>query len=740
MRNQPRQLLLRSTPRRGASAVGVRLVALFIAFAAPLGLVAARVWYLQAIAAWRFVTDWDTLRTETEEIPAQDGRILSADGLALAYDRTRFEVAVNYRWLEATPNPGWLREQARSRLAPRDRRDSRKLAEAEAQVRRVRDEFWQALARETSTDDLAQQRQRIEQRIGRMRESVECRRQEKRADAIRQQAAPSSESGSWQDLWMALVQELTTAPVRETLEPIILKEELDYHTLLTDVPLAAAVTIQSSAGTFPTQAVQVRMTSDRVYPAGSFAAHVIGARRWMPADSASPESPNVFRGREGISGIEQAYDPVLRGRPGLKRVVYNRRREILSTDVIREPQNGRDVTLTFDSDLQAAAERILDDTIASSTFSEPDNTDDSAPTSEPDVVPQGATLIAFDINTGEILAAACAPRFDLSLYADFDQEKWDAVVADPRHPFFSRITALSAPPGSIFKVLTAVAAVESGVVDDKTPLHCQGYLDRPDQLRCMIYRHQGGSHGDVTLADALCQSCNVYFFKAAKEMRPQQLRTWIERFGFGAQTGVDLAGESAGRVPGLSGGSPAGRPGRGADPQLAIGQSSLLVSPLQVARMMAAIANGGFLVQPRFARPPQESSAGGRDELILTSIESTFPATSRKIPDLSPRTLAIVREGLERVVNDPQGTGKSARVAGVRIAGKTGTAETSGDQPDHAWFAGYVPADRPRIAFVIMLEHAGSGGQAAGPVAKRFVEALVESGRIRRADAATAVR
>jgi penicillin-binding protein 2 len=739
MLNQPQQLLLRPTSRPRPSIIGVRLASLFLVFALPLAAVAARVWYLQAVAAGRFETNWDKLQTETEEIPAQDGRILSADGLALAYDRTRFEVAVHYRWIEATPNPAWLREQARARLAPRDRRDSRKLAAAEAEVRRLRDDFWQALAIETASADLDQFRRRIEQRIARMKVSVERSRQDRRDEALRLAADLPQESGTWKSLWIALVRELTTAPTRETIEPIILKEELDYHALLKDVPLAAAVTIQSSPATFPTQAVQVRTTSDRVYPAGNFAAHVVGARRWMTDDQATPQIGATSTVREGISGIEQAYDPVLRGRPGLKRVVYNRRREIVSNEVIRQPVNGSDVTLTFDSILQAAAERILDEALASSHVPDSDRPDDSQEPAEPTAVPQGATLIAMDINSGDVLAAACAPRFDLSLYTDFDREKWDAAMADPRHPFFSRITALSAPPGSIFKVLTAVAALESGAIDGETPLHCQGYLDRPDQLRCMIYRQRGGSHGDVNLPDALCQSCNVYFFQAARQMRPQEFRTWIERFGFGAPTGIDLAGESAGRVPGLSGGSPAGRPRRGSDPQLAIGQSSLLVSPLQVARMMAAIANGGFLVQPRLGRPPQEKSAGGRDQLILASAETASAAPPRKIPDLSPRTLSIVREGLERVVNDPRGTGKSVRMTGVRIAGKTGTAETSGDQPDHAWFAGYVPADRPRIAFVVMLEHAGSGGQAAGPVARKFVEALIESGRVRSTESAAAV-
>lgn len=163
--------------------------------------------------------------------------------------------------------------------------------------------------------------------------------------------------------------------------------------------------------------------------------------------------------------------------------------------------------------------------------------------------------------------------------------------------------------------------------------------------------------------------------------------------------------------------------------QLAIGQSTLLVSPLQVARMMAAIANGGFLVKPQFASVA--ASSENANDILLTSDETKEFSDPQRIPDLSPRTLAIVKEGLRMVVNDPRGTGKSVRVRGLTVAGKTGTAETGGRQPDHAWFAGYVPADQPRIAFVVMLEHAGSGGKTAGPVAKKFIEALREAGLLR---------
>jgi penicillin-binding protein 2 len=402
----------------------------------------------------------------------------------------------------------------------------------------------------------------------------------------------------------------------------------------------------------------------------------------------------------------------------------------LRSEVIREPVDGRDVTLTFDAELQRAAERILDDALSGADLAdELDGEDSSAEAAPAASLPQGATLIAIDVATGDVLAAAAAPRFDLSLYSNFDKERWQSTLDDPRHPFYSRVTALTAPPGSVFKVLSAVAALESGAIDPETPVHCRGFLDRPDQFRCMIFRRHGHSHGDIRLSEALCQSCNVYFFEAARRMGPEPLRLWAERFGFGAPTGVDLPGEAGGQLPPMPIGGRRG-PTSGNTLQLAIGQSSLLVSPLQVARMMAAVANGGSLVKPRFVRTDGHGSAD--TGIRLASYDEAMDEPPQRIADLSPRTLAILREGLLQVVADPRGTGKAARVKGVAIAGKTGTAETGGGRPDHAWFAGYAPAERPRIAFVVMLEHAGSGGKSAGPVAKRFVEALVDSGRIRR--------
>ncbi|MFV0443300.1 MAG: penicillin-binding transpeptidase domain-containing protein, partial [Planctomycetaceae bacterium] len=254
---------------------------------------------------------------------------------------------------------------------------------------------------------------------------------------------------------------------------------------------------------------------------------------------------------------------------------------------------------------------------------------------------------------------------------------------------------------------------------------------------CAIFRHFGVGHGAITLEEALAQSCNVYFFDVAKRLGPDPIVTWARRFGCGVETGIDVPGDRPGHLP---------QPGRQADAaerwypgttrQLAVGQASLTMTPLQVVRMMAAIANDGWLVTPHVLRDvssPQfdaaPTSSTGTIQLAGLSLRSAAAApTPVRISGLTAGTLAHVRRGLVQAVEHPRGTGREAQLKGVRIAGKTGTAEIGAGQPDHAWFAGYAPADAPRIAFVVVIEQGGSGGRTAAPLAREFVRSWSENG------------
>jgi penicillin-binding protein 2 len=302
-----------------------------------------------------------------------------------------------------------------------------------------------------------------------------------------------------------------------------------------------------------------------------------------------------------------------------------------------------------------------------------------------------------------MLAAASQPRFDPNWFATGDP-RLEAALNDPGRPMFDRALRMELPPGSVFKPLVALALLEHGIVREDTAFRCQGYLSDPERLRCQIFREHGIGHGEINLTGALAQSCNVYFFHHAAELGAEPLVAWARRFGFGEQGGsLPLPSElqSDEEVQALS-----------------IGQGTLTATPLQVLRMYAAIANDGYLVEPKFTLAQTTSAR-------QTSTMRESQSADARIAGLDPATLAAVRRGLEAVVADPAGTAfATVRTPGISIAGKTGTAQAGGERPDHAWFAGYVPAEEPQFAFVVVLEHGGSGSTAAGTIARHLVEQL----------------
>jgi penicillin-binding protein 2 len=332
----------------------------------------------------------------------------------------------------------------------------------------------------------------------------------------------------------------------------------------------------------------------------------------------------------------------------------------------------------------------------------------------------GGAIVAMDVRGGAIRAAASAPAFDPNVFAGGDSKKIEALLTDKSHPLLNRVCNMALPPGSTFKTVTAAALLASATIGPEEKFFCRGYLHQPDRQRCEIYIRQNVGHGEVTLADALCRSCNVFFFHFAGQMGPKPLVDWAERFGFGRPTGIDLPGEASGSLPSPENiGRLEGHAWHTVDTQsMAVGQGSLTATPLQVLCMMAIVANGGRLVQPHVVEA--ENSP-------LSTLHSPL---SRPL-SLSSNTLSTIREGLQRVVADSQGTAHgTVYLESIAIAGKTGTAETGDDHAGHAWFAGYVPAEHPTMAFVIVLEHAGDAATTAGPLAKRLVLRMEQLGML----------
>lgn len=669
-------------------------------------------------------------------LSAPRGRILARDGTVLAHDQPRMALAVQYRFLEEPPDPRWLRNLARLRL-PRPQRRQTDLVQAEEwRLLAERDELHQSLVVLCGLTPAEFQRRRreIQDKVTRISQRVNERRQDSFAAQLAERIALREETaeeslpllqrwGAWiAQTWRDASQEPPPAH-------IVVAEELDDHIVATDVSLDVVAEVEANPQLYP--GVRIVEQSRRIYPGAMLAAHTLGHLGPASADEHSAGEINDLVGR---LGIEKQFERLLHGTPGaaIDELDHSGRR--LRTVRNREPTPGRDLALTLDPALQRTAESLLTSAMQL-RLTVPTEGNSAA----------GGAIVVLDIRNGGILAAASAPRFDPNWFVQSSRMELNQAFSDPARPLFDRVTKMAIPPGSVFKTLTAIALLEAGAVEPQEMFYCQGYLQHPDRHRCMIYRRYGQGHGPTNLFDALGRSCNVYFFHYAAQMGEPPLVDWADRFGFGHRTGIDQPDEASGFVP-----SPENLPAaRGenmvhwkkSDTQaLAIGQHRLTATPLQVARMMAVVANGGQLVTPHVVRGVGLSEVGGQESEVRgqeaetrgeakLEMELIRDHTPRAIEGLHDETLAAVRKGLEQVVADPEGTAHATvYLESISIAGKTGTAETGNGSADHAWFAGYAPADSPKVAFVVVLEHAGGGGESAGPIARRLVQRMQKLG------------
>ena len=676
---------------------------------------------------------------EEELIPARDGRIL-ADSTVLAADREQYVVQLHYRWLQKNTDPGWLKLQIRQRLSREERRDTTLLEKTEQQIRTEREASLQAVADATNTSlsEIIARCERIEQRIQRISDVVNRRLQGSSPITEEEQETPG-----FLLRWASTLREtLTTTPQREDSIHVAVKEEESWHTVLDEVSEVAAAQIREHPERFP--GVRIVTEMRRTYPAHDLAAHLVGARtKPTDADRSGQEGVTVSKDtvRIGRFGVEKSYGHRLSGVPGVRQTVRDRRQRIVSSEVTRKPVSGRDVVLTIDVELQSLAEQLLAESLgdAERTLLVPAVTEESIESVESEVlsppepahIPVGGSVVIMEADSGRIAAAASAPDFDLSMFTDGSESQWKAVNGDTRQPFVSRCTSMALPPGSTFKIVTAIAGLQTGALTPEMPFECRGFLSNPDEHRCLIYRLYGRGHDTVNLRSAMAQSCNVYFFDAARRIGIGPLVQWTDRLGFGQETGIDLPFEQSGTVP--SAGSASSGPASDAARRrfereslgLGIGQSRLTVTPIQMARLLACVANGGWLVTPHVVS--DEGTARQASEID----DSPFRTGRHRVAGVTADTLTAIREGLLATVEEPMGTGfKTVRVPGVTIAGKTGTAETAPGKPDHAWFVGYVPADKPKYVVVVVLEHGGSGSRAAGPIAKELVKSLLQRGLI----------
>lgn len=407
----------------------------------------------------------------------------------------------------------------------------------------------------------------------------------------------------------------------------------------------------------------------------------------------------------GKFGIEKAYEAYLHGRRGRQYVEVNAFGRITRVLKTEEALPGNNICLTLDLPLQRAAEALLEEKVG--------------------------TVLAMDPSSGDILAMAVRPAFDSNLFVEgLTKDAWQSLSSEPHRPLENKALQAQYPPGSIYKIVTAMAGLEEGVITADTRLFCPGEYEYGDRVfRC--WKRSG--HGHMTIRSALAQSCDVFFYQVGERLGVDRLARYAQACGLGAPTGVRLDREAQGLVPTTKWKlKRTGVPWQGGETlSVAIGQGFDLVTPIQMLSLVGAVANGGMRLRPLVVR--RVETPDGKP------IWEQAPVPLGRLP-ASKSTLRIIKKGLTDAVNKPSGTGWIAHIDGVEVAGKTGTAQVVGmpedenKKPeksesyltrDHAWFVAFAPVEASRVAVVVMLEHGGQGSRAAGPIAKELIESYL---------------
>ena len=477
--------------------------------------------------------------------------------------------------------------------------------------------------------------------------------------------------------------------------PVRLKENLSWDTL---------AYLETHNNDFP--GIRIEVFPSRFYHYGDIAAHIIGYLGEISKQDLEEADSELYRGGDlvGKMGLEKLREKELRGEKGSDSSEVNARgfEQQLLTHV--EPAPGNDVRLTLDVELQQVAEEAMD------------------------VDERSGAVVAMEVKTGRLLVLASTPRLHL---ADFEggisQKNWNALRDNPKHPLINKVLQAMYPPGSTYKMVTALAGLSRGIITKDTTFFCPGHISYGNRrYNCW----KKGGHGTVDLKRAISESCDVYFYQVGMRVGVDALAEYANKLGLGRKTNVELEYEKSGLIPtkewkkkkyGVKWQD-------GETLSLAIGQGFNLVTPLQLCQMTATIANGGKRYLPQLV--DSVADADGK------ALESFTPKLESEILEDEKKYLALIREGMTEVVQGARGTARVVRIEGVNIGGKTGTAQVvrleqykhlkEEDIPykyrDHALFTCFAPAEDPEIAVTVIVEHGLHGGSSAAPVAKAVLQ------------------
>lgn len=490
---------------------------------------------------------------------------------------------------------------------------------------------------------------------------------------------------------------ITKEAMKYPFRPVLIKRNLSRDEL---------AIVETNLFNLPGLSIQIK--PQRHYLYGDFASHLIG---YLGEISEGQLNTGNFPENKqgdlvGKYGVEGKWQKLLNGLRGGEQVEVDAAGRKLRTLSRQPPVPGSNVCLTIDKDLQMVAEQALKD--------------------------KKGAIVAMNPTNGEILAMASGPTFDPNVFiSGMERSEWVRIASGKDHPLQNRAITGQYPPGSTFKIVVALAGLEEGIISPTEETSCGGsYTVGAYTHRC--WRKQG--HGSVNMHRALVESCDVYFYKLGRRLGVDRIAHYANMCGLGLKTEFDLGSEKEGLIPTSKWKLKRfGEPWQaGETVSVAIGQSFVLATPLQMARLIGAVFNGGYLYQPKAIKWV------GKDDRRFYEVAPTVMGRLK----VKPEHLEIVKRGLIGVVQEPRGTGSKSRVEGVIVAGKTGTSQvvTLGkekalsaaghESQDHAWFVALAPADNPALALGVVVEHGGHGGSAAAPLAKELLTAFFAKKKI----------
>ncbi|NLT22489.1 MAG: penicillin-binding protein 2 [Syntrophorhabdus sp.] len=460
-----------------------------------------------------------------------------------------------------------------------------------------------------------------------------------------------------------------------------------------DIPMDEVARVEAHRVYIP--GVSIQIEPKRNYPYAAAFAHVIGYVSEISDEELKDKkkykdySPGDYIGKYGL---ERSYENDLRGVDGEKRVEVDAiGREVRTLDVV-DPIPGHSLHLNLDLELQLAADKALE-------------------------TRKGAA-VALNPKTGGALVVASRPGFDPNLFASgISKQDWQKIALDKAHPLQNRAIQGGYPPGSTFKILTAMRALELGIINERTTFTCGGGFAYGNRVfKCW----KKGGHGSVSVHRAIVESCDVFFYNVGLRLGVDRIHEFGTIVGLGRVTGIDLPNEQKGLLP-----STEWKRKRYNQPwyegetvSVAIGQGAVWLTPVQLAQLSSFVANDGKNFKPQIV-----------NRIVSTEGKTvrTFEPVVNADVKFKPGVLKIVRDGMRGVVNEPGGTAGASRVQNVLMCGKTGTAQAGSDKVrlgDHAWFIAYAPAEDASIAMAILVEHGLHGSSAAAPIAKGITETL----------------